>query len=212
MQAKYGDKVQFFIVYTSEAHAADSARPAGKDIEEPVTTEERREVAVKFLDEMGLEIPALLDNIDNKTSKDYVSLPDRIYLVGKNGKVAYAGDRGPRGFSPDELADSIEVELGGKPSSANAPQGRGQRGGGSQDELMARMLNRLPAFTAINKDGDAQLSAEEIEAASESLLTLDKNGDGELSADELRPARGGRGGGAGGGQGGGGRRGGGGGR
>jgi hypothetical protein len=188
MQAKYADKVQFFIVYTSEAHAADSDRPAGKDVEQPVTTEERRDVAQKFLDEMGLEIPALLDNIDNKASKDYASLPDRIYLVGKDGKIAYAGDKGPRGFSPDELADAIEDELGGKsPKPRSAAQGRGERPSG--DDRAARMLSRMPAFTAMDKDGDMQLSASEIEAASETLISLDKNGDGELSAEELRPSR-----------------------
>lgn len=201
MQAKYADAVQFFIIYTSEAHAADSDRPSGKDVEQPVTTGERREVAMKFLDEMGLEIPALLDNIDNKVSKDYVSLPDRIYLVGKSGKIAYAGEKGPLGFKPDELADAIEDELSGKSNAKARSRGQGDRGGnaaqrgnGSQDEMMARMLNRMPAFSAINKDGDAQLSADEIKAASEALLTLDKNGDGELSEDELRPSRGGGGG------------------
>ena len=208
MQAKYSDDVQFYLVYTSEAHAADSNRPAGKDIEQPVTTEERREVAQNFLTEMGLEMPALLDNIDNKTAQDYASLPDRMYLVGKNGKITYAGERGPFGFKPDELADAIESEVGGKPK-AETPRGQGQRGGnaqrggGMQSEMMARMLSRVPAFSAINKDGDTTLSAEEIKGAAEALLTLDKDGDGELSAEELRPAGGGGRGGARGGAGGG---------
>lgn len=215
MQAKYSDDVQFYLVYTSEAHAADSNRPAGKDIEQPVTTEERREVAQNFLTEMGLEMPALLDNIDNKTAQDYASLPDRMYLVGKNGKISYAGERGPRGFKPDDLADAIESEVGGK-SKAEPSRGQGQRGGnaqrggGMQSEMMARMLSRVPAFSAINKDGDTTLSAEEIEGAATALLTLDKDGDGELSAEELRPVggRGGARGGAGGGRGQGGGRGG----
>jgi len=194
MQSQYADKVQFFIVYTSEAHAADSDRPAGKDIEQPVTTEERREVAVKFLDDMELgDMPALLDNIDNKTSQDYASLPDRLYLIGKDGKIAYAGDKGPRGFKPDELQQAIDDELGGKTSRGASNRNGNSRGAprenGGSDERMARMLSRMPAFGAINKDGDDQLSADEIKAASESLLTLDKNGDGELTADELRPSR-----------------------
>lgn len=112
MHAKYGDDVQFLFVYCREAHAADSARPAGKDVEQPVSTDERRQVAVEFLDDMKLEIPAVLDNIDDKTSKDYASLPDRMYLVSKEGKIAYAGARGPRGFKPDELERAIEKELG----------------------------------------------------------------------------------------------------
>ena len=57
----------------------------------------------------------------------------------------------------------------------------------------------MPAVAAINKDGDDKISAEEIEAAPESLKSLDKNGDGEITADEMRPiggggGRGGRGG------------------
>ena len=44
-----------------------------KDVEQPVTTEERRGVAVEFLDDMELEMPALLDNIDNKTCLLYTS-------------------------------------------------------------------------------------------------------------------------------------------
>ena len=61
MQAKYGDDVKFLFIYCREAHAADSGRPAGKDVEQPVSTEERRGVAVAFLDEMELQIPAVLD-------------------------------------------------------------------------------------------------------------------------------------------------------
>jgi len=111
MFAKFGDDVQFLFVYTREAHAADSVRPASKEVEQPISTEERREVAVKFLDDMQLEIPAVLDNIDDKASKDYASLPDRMYLVSKAGKIAYAGARGPKGFNPDELERAIKKEL-----------------------------------------------------------------------------------------------------
>ena len=160
-----------------------------KDVEQPVTTEERRGVAVEFLDDMELEMPALLDNIDNKTSKDYASLPDRLYLVGKDGKIAYAGGRGPRGFKPDELADAIDQELGGGSKKKAAPQGTPE-----QMDRRARRVMQLPTVAAVNTDGDDKISAEEIAAAPETLKSLDKDGDGEISAEEMRPARGGRGG------------------
>jgi len=205
MQSKYDEDVKFLLIYSREAHAADSDRPAMKEVEQPVSTEERRGVAVAFLDEMELEIPALLDNIDDKTSKDYASLPDRLYLVGKDGKIAYAGDKGPRGFKIDELEQAIEQEVSGKSPSTKPAAGRS--GSSEMDDRRLRMMNMMmPTFGAMNTDGDGQLSAEEIKAASKTLLSLDKDGDGELSAEELAPARGqgGRGGGRGG-RGGGGR-------
>ena len=48
-------------------------------------------------------MPALIDGMDDAVNKAYQALPDRLYLVGKNGEIAYAGDRGPFGFKPDEL-------------------------------------------------------------------------------------------------------------
>src|SRR5258708_5278406 len=44
-----------------------------------------------------------------------------------------------------------------------------------------------PVFEALDKDHDGILSAEEIQAASESLKKLDRNGDGKLTEDELHP-------------------------
>ena len=50
-----------------------------------------------------------------------------------------------------------------------------------------RELRRLATFRALDSDEDGDISAGEIDAASESLASLDDNGDGRLSGDELRP-------------------------
>ena len=39
----------------------------------------------------------------------YAALPDRLYLVGIDGRVAYAGGRGPWGFRPGELGKAIDA-------------------------------------------------------------------------------------------------------
>ena len=112
MNKKYGEQVQFYFVYTREAHAIDSDRPTSRStVEQPLSTEERRKVAKDFLKTAKLEVPALLDGIDDAAATAYASLPDRMYLVGRDGKIAYAGGKGPRGFKPDELADAIEKEV-----------------------------------------------------------------------------------------------------
>ena len=100
------------FIYCREAHAIDSDRPTQiAQVEQPLTLDERREVAAKFLKETPIPFTSLLDTIDDKASKAYVALPDRLYLVGQDGKIAYAGGRGPRGFRPNELEDAIGAEL-----------------------------------------------------------------------------------------------------
>ncbi|HWH72425.1 MAG TPA: hypothetical protein VNT26_23895 [Candidatus Sulfotelmatobacter sp.] len=49
-----------------------------------------------------------------------------------------------------------------------------------------------PLMTALDTDGNGELSAEEIANASAALLKLDANGDGKLTREELRPKHPGR--------------------
>ena len=46
-----------------------------------------------------------------------------------------------------------------------------------------------PIVAALDKDGDHEISADELKEATASLLTLDKNGDGKLTDGETRPPR-----------------------
>ena len=41
----------------------------------------------------------------------YSGYPDRLYLIDSAGKVAYKGGRGPFGFIPGELEQSIAMLL-----------------------------------------------------------------------------------------------------
>ena len=56
-------------------------------------------------------MPALVDGMDNKVNRAYAAGPDRLYLVGRDGEIAYQSGRGPWGFKPDELEAAIKKEL-----------------------------------------------------------------------------------------------------
>ena len=103
-------------MYIREAHALDSRSPAGGNgnpiVLDPTTMEEREEVARVCMAKLELKgIPALVDDIDDTANEAYAGWPDRLYLIGRDGKVAYHGGRGPFGFLPDELEAAIEAEL-----------------------------------------------------------------------------------------------------
>jgi len=157
--------VQFLLVYCREAHPIDGQSPGRTVVEDPVTDVERREVAMKFVADMNLAIPALLDGVDDAVGRAYASHPDRLYLIGKDGRIAYAGDRGPFGFKPQELREAIE------------------------DELRLIKTKDLPPPTSLlevlDSNRDGELSKEELANATEVLRKLDKNGDGKVSGEEL---------------------------
>jgi len=96
-----------------EAHATDSARPAKHvEIEQPKTFERRLEVARKCSAAVSLEIPQLVDDMQDTVGKAYNALPDRLFILGADGKIAYRGDRGPRGFKVEEMAQALRKLAG----------------------------------------------------------------------------------------------------
>ena len=116
LQATYGTKVEFLVVYITEAHALDGASPMGGKgsplVEEPTTLQERRAIAQRCDIAIGLApMKVLIDDMKNTAGIAYAGHPDRLYLVDVQGRVSYAGDRGPRGFSPNELEDAIRSDL-----------------------------------------------------------------------------------------------------
>jgi hypothetical protein len=49
--------------------------------------------------------------MDNAVNEAYAAMPTRLYLVGMDGRVVYAGGLGPFGFKPKELRTAIEEYL-----------------------------------------------------------------------------------------------------
>ena len=114
---RHGGEVAFFIVYIREAHPEDGwvladNRRDGITVVDPVSLDERAAAADACAVRLSTRIPILLDDVDDEVASAYGGWPDRLYLVGSDGRIAFQGEVGPDGFKPAELARAIEAELG----------------------------------------------------------------------------------------------------
>ena len=65
--------------------------------------EERAETAQQCVATLKMSMPTLLDNADNHVNYAYAAWPDRLYVIGIDGRIAYQGGPGPGGFRPNEV-------------------------------------------------------------------------------------------------------------
>lgn len=118
--------MQFLLIYIREAHPVDgwwlgggipgsvlklSRSKAALDVYDPKTIQERRAVAGNCEVALQYGIHTYVDEMDDAVNKAYAAHPTRLYLIGKDGMVAYAGGLGPYGFNPSDLGKAIEVYL-----------------------------------------------------------------------------------------------------
>ena len=112
----YKDRVDFVMVYVREAHPTDGWRMDGNDqvgiaTAQPRTYDERATLAKSCGTLLGLGFPMVVDTIDDTVGSKYSGMPSRLYLIDRDGKVAYKSGRGPYGFKPSELEHSLLLLL-----------------------------------------------------------------------------------------------------
>ena len=115
----YKNQVEFFVVYVQEAHPTDGWQSESNITESLLfrqhqNYEEREGVAQTCSLNLHIDIPILIEEIDNSIDEAYGAAPDRLYLIGANGKVAYQGGAGPHFFNLDEWQNAIEACLKAK--------------------------------------------------------------------------------------------------
>lgn len=113
----YKDKVQFLLVYIREAHP-DSILYVprdGKEVLEKIgqtnTLEERSLRAHQCTVMLKLTMPAVVDKPDNRVNYAYAAWPERLVVVGVDGKIAHYGGPGPSGFKVAELANWLRQNV-----------------------------------------------------------------------------------------------------
>jgi hypothetical protein len=109
----YRDHAAFYIVYIQEAHPID-AWQVTDNLEDDVlvastnSEDERVTAAGMCVRNLGIELPALVDGQDNVVERAYTGWPDRLYVVDRNGRIAYKSAPGPFGFKPAEVQQTLE--------------------------------------------------------------------------------------------------------
>ncbi len=117
--------MHFVIIYTREAHPADSQRQGrystdaeGNPVYQPQTYEARLELARKTVTEEGIEVPVLVDEIDNPIWCTYGPAPNIAYLIGTDGRIVEKQGW----YQPELMEAAIEKYLAGAPTpSATLP-------------------------------------------------------------------------------------------
>jgi hypothetical protein len=56
-------------------------------------------------------MPLLVDEIDDRVGRAYSGMPDRLYIIDREGKVAFKSGRGPFGFKPGEMEQMLVMLL-----------------------------------------------------------------------------------------------------
>jgi hypothetical protein len=101
-----------FFVYIAEAHATDGWQMQSNADDDVLlanhaTLDDRFAAAREGVARLGLTMPVLVDDMDDAVSEAFAAWPERIYVVGTDARVAFAGGPGPFEFDPDAAAAAI---------------------------------------------------------------------------------------------------------
>ena len=111
----YKDRMDFYLVYIREAHPSDGWQVRSNlddklEFLEPTTEDERAELAGICMLDLGFTMPMLLDNMENEVDEKYAALPERLYVLDKNGTVFFRGIMGSRGFDVDTWFEAVQAQ------------------------------------------------------------------------------------------------------
>lgn len=72
---------------------------------------ERNDAARTSCRALGARLTVLVDAMDDRVGHAYSGMPDRLYVIDRQGRVAFKSGRGPFGFRPLEMEQSLVLLL-----------------------------------------------------------------------------------------------------
>ena len=111
-------------MYIQEAHPVDLWQVSsnvrdGALLASPHTPGERASAAETCVVKLAIKMPALVDGIDNDVERAYTGWPDRLYVIGTDGRIRYKSAPGPYGFSTNDLEYALTRTLPGENAAAH---------------------------------------------------------------------------------------------
>jgi type I thyroxine 5'-deiodinase len=83
---------------------------------QPRSLPERVAIANDFVKRFGYGISLLVDPMDNPANLLYAGWPERFYIVGVDGRIAYKGKPGPFGYHPEEVEAWLQANTVAPPT------------------------------------------------------------------------------------------------
>ena len=109
---QFAGSIKFLCVYIQEAHPSDGWQ-VEVNVEEdviytsPTNMAEREALAEVCMLKLALEMPMVVDDMQDTIDSAYNALPERLYLLDVDGKVVFKTVAGSHGFDPEAWAAAI---------------------------------------------------------------------------------------------------------
>lgn len=109
---QFNESVKFLCVYIQEAHPSDGWQVEAnleQDVihTSPTNMAEREALAEVCMLKLALDMPMVVDDMEDTIDSAYNALPERLYLLNADGKVVFKTVAGSHGFDPEAWAVAI---------------------------------------------------------------------------------------------------------
>jgi len=80
-------------------------------INEPKDARQRHGVAQSCCRNLKLNMPCVVDTMENTVDNQYAGWPERLFVIQADGRISYAARPGPWGFKPKEAEEALRKLL-----------------------------------------------------------------------------------------------------
>jgi tetratricopeptide (TPR) repeat protein len=117
LEAKYGKRAPFLLVYIREAHAGAQTwqstrnQREGIDLAPATTLVEKQDHASMCSRQLHLAFPAIVDGMDGAVETAYAAWPSRAFVIGRDGRIIYSTKLTELDFHADEMESALKKAI-----------------------------------------------------------------------------------------------------